>query len=45
MINKVKFFDIPVKNDFKKYGNIHRTNGCLLDYPYFKKYFTLIAID
>ena len=25
-------------------GNDH-TTGCILDYPYFKKIFTLIAVD
>ena len=42
-----------IKNDWRIYGNIQKiatgqgddyTTGCLLDYPYFKKY-KLIAID
>ena len=42
-----------IKNDCRTYGNIQKiatgqgddyTTGCLLDYPYFKKY-KLIAID
>ena len=42
------------KNDLKTFNNIRKiamgqgydyTTGCLLDYPYFKKYFKLIAID
>ena len=42
-----------IKNDRRTYGNIQKiatgqgddyTTGCLLDYPYFKKY-KLIAID
>ena len=48
------FFDQPIKNDSKPYDNIRKiatgqgedyTTGCLLDYPYFKKYYKLIAID
>ena len=47
------FFDQPIKNDSKPYDNIRKiatgqgedyTTGCLLDYPYFKKYYKLIAI-
>ena len=48
-----KFFNKPVKNDLRT-NNIwkiltgevddYRT-GCLLDYPYFKRYCKLIAID
>ena len=46
--------DQPIKNDLKTYDNIRKiatgqgddyTTGCLLDYPYFKKYYKLIAID
>ena len=42
------------KSDLKTFNNIRKiamgqgydyTTGCLLDYPYFKKYFKLIAID
>ena len=48
------FFDQPVKNDLKTYDNIQKitigqgddyTTSCLLDYPYFKKYYKLIATD
>ena len=47
-------FDQPIKNHLEAYGNIRKiatdqgddyTTGCLLDYPYFKKYYKLIAID
>ena len=40
------FFDQPVKNDFRTYGNIRKieadqgdyyATGCLLDYNYLKK--------
>ena len=46
------FFDQPVKNDFRTYDNIRKfaigqgdayTAGSLLDYPYFKKLYKLIA--
>ena len=48
------FFHQPIKNDLKTKDNIRKittgqsddyTTGCLLDYPYFKKYCKLIAID
>ena len=54
MIDGRNFFDQPIKNDLKTYNNIRKiangqgdyyTTGCLLDYPYFKKYNKLIAID
>ena len=54
MIDGRNFFDQPIKNDLKTYDNIRKiatgqgddcTIGCLLDYPYFKKYCKLIAID
>ena len=54
MIDGRNFFDQPIKNDLKTYDNIRKvatgqgddyTTGCLLDYPYFKKYYKLIAID
>ena len=47
MIDGKNFFDQPIKNDFKTYGNIQKIatgegdaykTGFLLDYPYFKKY-------
>ena len=48
------FFNQPIKNNLKRYDNIWKiwtgqggdyTSGCLLDYPYFKKYYKLIVID
>ena len=54
MINGRHFFNQPIKNDLKTYDNIRMistgqsddyTTGCLLDYPYFKKYYKLIPID
>ena len=54
MIDGKNFFDEPVKNDKVTYENIRKiavgqgdncTTGCLLDYPYFKKYYKMIAID
>ena len=48
------FFAQPTKDDRKTYDNIRKIAteqrddymiGCLLDYPYFKKYYKLIAID
>ena len=54
MIDVRNFFDQPIKNDLKTYNKIRKiamgqgddyTTGCLLDYPYFKKYYKLIAID
>ena len=47
------FFDQPIKKDLTTQDNIRKiaidqsddyTTGCLLDYPYFKKIFMLIAI-
>ena len=54
MIDGRNFFDQPIKNDLQKYDNIRKiatdqcdncTTECLLDCPYFKKYYKLIAID
>ena len=54
MIDGRNFFDQPIKDDLKIYDNIRRITkghgddyrtGCLVDYPYFKKYYKLIAID
>ena len=54
MIYGKKFFDQPIKSDLKTYYKIRKiatcqgddyTTGCLLDYPYFKKYYKLITID
>ena len=48
------FFDQPVNNMNKTYENIRKiptgkgddyTTGCLLDYPYFKDNYKMIAID
>ena len=50
----INFFDQPIKNVLKTYENIKKiatgqgddyTTGCLLDSPYFKIYYKLIAID
>ena len=50
IIDGKNFFDQPVKNDLKNYDNILKigigqgddfTTGCLLDYPYLKKYYKL----
>ena len=47
-------FDQPIKNDLKTYDNVRKiatgqgddyTTRCLLDYPYFKKYYKLIETD
>ena len=48
MIDGRNFFDQTMKNDLKPYDNIKRIAtglGCLLDYPFFKNYYKLIAID
>ena len=54
MIGERNFFDQPIKKDSKTCDNIRKiatgqcddySTGCLLDYPYFKKYYVLIAID
>ena len=54
MIYGKNFFDQPTNNMIKTYENIRKitigqgddyTTGCLLDYSYFKKYYTMIAID
>ena len=48
MIDGRNFFDQPIKNDLKTYDDIRKiatgqgddyTTGCLLDYPYFKKWY------
>ena len=53
MIDEKKLLDQPVRSDLKTYDNIRKiaagqgddyTTGCLLDYPYFKNYYKLIAI-
>ena len=52
IIDKLAFFDLPVKNEeevYEKIIDISKNNeyitGNLLDYDYFKKYYKLIAID
>ena len=54
MIDGKNFFDQSIKNDLKLYDIIGKigtgqggdyTRGCLLDYPYFKKYSKLITIN
>ena len=53
MIDGQKFFDQPVKYDLKTYNNSKKiatgqgddyTTSFLLDYPYFKEYYKMIAI-
>ena len=54
MIDGRNFFDQPISSMSKTYENIRRiatgkddgyTTGCLLDYPYFKENYKMIAID
>ena len=54
MIDGKNFFDQSVKNNKVTYENIIKiatgqgddyTNGCFLDYIYFKNYYKMIAID
>ena len=54
MILGSNLFDQPVKNDLRTCDSIrkiatgqqdHYTTGCLLDYPCFKNYYKMIAID
>ena len=54
MINGENFFDQPIKNNKVTYENIRKiaigqgddyTTGCLLDYPYFKDTYKMIAVD
>ena len=54
MINGENFFDQPIKNNQVTYENIRKiaigrgddyTTGCVLDYPYFKDNYKMIAID
>ena len=52
IIDKLAFFDLPVKTEEEAYEKIidisrnnEYTTGNLLDYDYFKKYYKLIAID
>ena len=54
MINGESFFDQPIKNEKLTSENIRKsatgkrddyTNMCLLDYPYFKDSYKIIAVD
>ena len=54
MIDGKNLFDQPINNDSKAYENIRiiatglgddYTTGCLLDYPYFKENYKIIAND
>ena len=52
IIDKLIFFDLPIKTEEEAYGKIidisrnnEYTTGNLLDYDYFKKHYKLIAID
>ena len=54
MIDGKTFFDQPVKDNKVTYENIWKiatgqgddfTNGCLLDYIYFKNYYKMIVVD
>ena len=54
IIDGQKFLDQPVKTDMRTYGNNQKITtgnkddyrtGYLLDYPYFKEHYKLIAID
>ena len=54
MINGENFFDQPIKNNKVTYENIRKIatgkgddykTGCLLDYPYFKDSYKMIAIN
>ena len=54
MIDGKNFVDQPRNKDFKTYENIRKittgqgddcTSGCLLDYPYFKENYKMIAVD
>ena len=48
------FFNQPAKNNLRRYGHIRETaigqgddytTTCLIDYPYFKNYYKVTAID
>ena len=54
MINGENFFDQPIKDNKVTYENIRKiatgqgddyTTGCLLDYPYFKDTYKMIAVN
>ena len=53
MIDGPNFYDQPIKNNLLTYDNIRKittgqaddyTTNCLLDHPYFKNYYKMIAI-
>ena len=54
MIDRRKFFDQPIKNNLTTSNNIRKVatgqgddyrNSCLLDYPYFEKYYKMMVTD
>ena len=54
MIDGKNFFDQPLTNKSKTFENIRKiatvkgddyTTGCLLDYPYFKENYKMVALD
>ena len=54
MIDGINFFDQPIKDNKVTYENIRKiatgqgddhTKGCLLDYPYFKDSYKMIAVE
>ena len=52
LINRNRFFDMPIKNDEETYEQIIEmgrnndyTTGNLLDYDYFSKHYKFIAVD
>ena len=54
MINGQNLLDQPVRNDLIAYDHIQKiatgqnndyTTGCLLDVPYFKEHYKMIAVD
>ena len=51
MIDGGNLFDQPIKRDLKNIRKMATgqgddyTTGCLLDYPYFKKYYQSVATD
>ena len=54
MINGDRFFDKPIKDNKVTYENMRKvaigkgddyTSGCLLDYPYFRGSYKMIAVD
>ena len=54
MTDGKNFFDQPLTNKSKTFENIRKiatvkgddyTTGCLLDYPYFKENYKMVALD